>query len=175
MESASELRERLDAGHRRLFLLLSGVTEEQFKRRPPATPNDPRPWSIAEVLAHLLDGERLWAGRIASALAEDGAAITPSPPEAHDEGARAGRLAPVPQLIHGLLGARRETEKLLAKASRADGSLLPNTLWHPRLGQRLDLAWMFDKVAVHFAEHCEHVEALRAAAGARVVTEGGVG
>jgi hypothetical protein len=172
MESAAELRERLDAGHRRLFLLLSGVTEEQFKRRPTATPTDARPWCIAEVLAHLLDGERLWAGRIAAALAEDGAVITPSPPEAHEEGARAGRQAPVPQLIHGLLGARRETEKLLEKATRADGGLLPNTLWHPRLQQRLDLAWMFDKVAGHFAEHCEQIEALRMTAGAQAVTEG---
>jgi hypothetical protein len=171
MESATEIRERLDAGQRHMFLLLSGITEEQFKRRPTATDDDPRPWCIAEVLAHLLSIERLWAGRIALALAQDGATITPSPPEAHDEGARAGRQVPVPQLIHGLLGVRRDVEKLLEKSRGRDRALLANTLWHPRLQERLDLSWMFAKVAGHAEEHADQVEALRRAVGARPASE----
>ncbi len=170
MDSAQALRLRLEAAQSRLFTLLSGVTEEQFKRRPPATADDPRPWCIAEVLAHLLSGERLWAGRVAQALAQDGSEILPSAPEDHEAGARVGRQVPVPQLIHGLLGVRREVEKLLDGATTPAG-LPPNGLWHPRLQERLDLAWMFDKVAGHHEEHCAHIEALRAFVGAQPLVE----
>ncbi len=107
MPTTLELRQRLMAVQELSMRLLSGVTEEQFKRRPPATAEDPNPWCIAEVLAHVLFIEQLWDGRIALALVEDGATITPSTEEAHEEGARRGRQVPVPTLIHGLLGARR--------------------------------------------------------------------
>jgi uncharacterized damage-inducible protein DinB len=166
MESASQVRKRLEEGQERLFLLLSGVTEEQFKRRPPPSADDAAPWSIAEIVAHILSTERLWAARIADALANDGAEITPSPPEAHEDGARTGRQVPVPQLIHGLLGSRRQVVKLLETATEADDSLKRNSLRHPRLGQ-LDLAWMFAKIADHTIEHAGQVEAARQAAGAR--------
>ncbi|HXH21657.1 MAG TPA: DinB family protein [Dehalococcoidia bacterium] len=171
MESADEIRRRLQDGQSRLFALLSGVTEEQFKRRPPATADDPQPWCIAEVLAHLLSHERLWAERIRLALQSDGARIDPSPPEAHEENARAGRHAAVPQLIHGLLGVRREVQKLLDTSTGPRGRMLPNTLWHSRLQQRLDLAWMFDKVAGHHEEHIAQIAALREAVGARPLVE----
>ncbi len=171
MTTASELRERLNAAQERLTRALHGVTEEQFKRRPPPTPDDRSPWCIAEVLAHVLFIEQLWDRRIDQALSDDGTAITPSPEEAHEEGARRGRHAPVPLLIHGLLGARHETEKLLDRGQAEDGGLKPNTLWHPRLQETLDLPWMFAKIAGHFEEHCPHVEALRELAGARPVSE----
>jgi hypothetical protein len=169
MHEPEESKRRLDAGQKHLFALLAGVTEEQFKRRPAATADDPLPWSIAEVLSHLLAGERLWCGRLKLALAEDGANITPSPPEAHEDDARAGRAAAVPQLIHGLLGVRREIEMLLAAASDSERSFKPNTLWHPRLRERLNLAWMFDKIAGHHEEHIVQIEALRLAVGAKPV------
>jgi hypothetical protein len=157
----------MDEGQHRLFMLLSGVTEEQFKRRPPATVEDPSPWSIAEIVAHVLLTERLWVDRIATALEHDGGEIKPSPPEAHDQGARSGRQVPVPQLIHGFLGSRRRVEKLLAAATTNGDALKTNSLWHPRLGERLDLAWMFAKIADHAIEHAAQIEAARQAVGAR--------
>jgi uncharacterized damage-inducible protein DinB len=169
MATALELQQRLDAVQARLNALLTGVTEEQFKRRPAATADDPKPWSIAEVLAHELTIEETWIERIEQALREDGGTITPSPPELHEEGARRGRMVAVPQLIHALLGARRRTEKLLDKATAADGSLLANTLWHPRLEQTLGLEWMFEKIAGHYEAHCPQIEALRELVGAKVL------
>lgn len=167
MPTTLELRQRLMAVQELSMRLLSGVTEEQFKRRPAATAEDPKPWSIAEVLAHNLTIEQTWTARIGQALREDGATIEPSAPEAHEEGARRGRAVPVPLLIHALLGARRETEKLLERAEAPGGGLLPNALWHPRLQERLDMAWMFEKIAGHHEEHCAQIEALRDSVGAR--------
>jgi hypothetical protein len=173
MTTALELRRRLDAVQEKLNELLTGVTEEQFKRRPPATAEDPKPWCIAEVLAHNLTLEETWDERIAQALEDDNGLIRPSPPELHEDGARRGRLASVPQLIHGLLGARWRTLELLHQATGPDGSVLPCSLWHPRLEQQLDLTWMFEKVAGHCEEHISQIEALRHFVGAKaLVSEG---
>ena len=160
----AELHAGLAAAHDRLTGAISGVTEEQFKRRPAATAADPDPWCIAELLAHLMATERLWAGRIALALREERATVTPSAPEAHEEGARAGRRAPVPQLIHGLLAARREVEKSLEVI---DESALRRSVWHPRLNESLTVEWMVrEKVIGHANEHAEQVERLRSLVGA---------
>ena len=122
-------------------------------------------WSIAEVLAHLLQQEKLRAERIELALRQDGAAITPSSPEAQREGARAGRVAPVPQLIHGLLASRRQIEKLLDAAEALPDGLERGVL-HPVLG-RQTVAWMLrDKVIEHEKEHVAQIEALKASQAA---------
>ena len=106
------------ASRERLLEAIRGVTEEQFKRRPAEGG-----WCIAEVLAHQLASEKLRAERVRLALRQDGIEITPSDPEAHEAQARAGRIAPVPQLIHGLLAARREIEGLLTRSrARRTGS-----------------------------------------------------
>ncbi|HLF70690.1 MAG TPA: DinB family protein [Dehalococcoidia bacterium] len=163
MTTAEELRATLSAGRERLLRAIAGVSEEQFKKRPEASDDGPA-WSIAEVLAHLLQQEKLRSGRVALRLANDGAPITPSPPEAHLEGARAGRTAPVPQLIHGLLAARRETERLLDQA--ASTNALANAVVHPESG-RQTIAWLIEeKVAAHEAEHAAQIEKLRELVGA---------
>ncbi|HEX5367818.1 MAG TPA: DinB family protein, partial [Dehalococcoidia bacterium] len=118
-------------------------------------------WSIAEVLAHLLQQERLRAERIGVALREDGVGITPSDPEAYREGARAGRVAPVPQLIHGLLASRRQIERLLDEAEALQDGL-ERGVQHPLMG-RQTVAWMLrEKVIEHEREHVEQIEALKA-------------
>jgi DinB superfamily len=157
-----ELRVALTEGRARLLESISGVSEEQFKKRPPAPADTDSPnWCIAEVLAHLLQQERLRASRIAIALREDGATITPSNQEEHYEAARAGRASPVPQLIHGLLASRREVERLLDEASRVEGGLLRTTR-HPRLGPQA-VAWILrEKVIDHEAEHVAQIEAIKA-------------
>jgi DinB superfamily len=161
-----ELRAALTVGRARLLEAISGVTEEQFKKRPPA-PVDAGPnWCIAEVLAHLLQQERLRASRIAIALHEDGAVIVPSGEDEHMEAARAGRASPVPQLIHGLLASRREVERLLDEASTVDGGLQRATR-HPQLGPQT-VAWILqEKVIDHEAEHVAQIEAIKAALAAQ--------
>ena len=170
-DSFEALRRDLAASRERLLSAIAGVSEEQFKRRtPPPSPlslrgdvekaQEPQ-WSIAEVLAHLLQQEKLRADRIAVALREDGAAITPSDPEAHREGARAGRVAPVPQLIHGLLASRRQIEKLLDQAEALPDGLERGVL-HPVEG-RQTVAWMLrEKVIEHEQEHVAQIAALKA-------------
>src|SRR3990172_12275792 len=153
-----ELKQGLEAARQRLLRALAGVTEEQFKRRPPGTSDEEEPWSISEVLSHLLASERLWCARIALALDDDGVAITPSPAETHAAGARAGRSVPVPQIIHGLLASRREADLLIDRAATMEGGLA-RAVWHSRLEARLTIEWMLqEKVIDHEQEHGAQIE-----------------
>jgi hypothetical protein len=161
-----ELHEALTSVRARLFETIAGVSEEQFKKRPPAVGDDGPAWCIAEVLAHLLQQERLRASRIALALQQDGVSITPGTEEEHHEAARAGRASPVPQLIHGLLASRREVERLLDGAAALEGGLARTTT-HPRLGAQ-NVAWILrEKVIAHEAEHIAQIEAIKAALAER--------
>jgi uncharacterized damage-inducible protein DinB len=161
-----ELRQSLADVRERLLAAIAGVSEEQFKKRPPVVEGSDGPnWCIAEVLAHLLQQERLRASRIALALEQDGAPITPSPEEEHYEAARAGRASPVPQLIHGLLASRREVERLLDEAATSEGGLERTTM-HPRLGSQ-SVAWVIRaKIIDHEAEHIDQIEAIKKALAA---------
>lgn len=162
-ESAAALRRDLATSRERLLNAIAGVSEEQFKRRPapPTSPDAEQGWSIAEVLAHLLASERLRAERIEVALKQDGAAIAPLSPEAQREGARAGRVAPVPQLIHGLLASRRQLERLLDEAEALpDG--LERGVTHPVNGRQTVRRMLREQVIDHEQEHVEQIEALKA-------------
>jgi uncharacterized damage-inducible protein DinB len=164
MTSPAELQTALTASRQRLLRAISGVGEEQFKRRPAAAGAEPG-WCIAEVLAHLLASERLRAERIALALGRDGSPIVPLDPQAQQAEARTGRHAPVPQLIHGLLAVRREVEKLLQRAERIEGGL-DRAVLHPTAG-RQSVGWMIEAMIVqHEAEHAAQIEALREQVGA---------
>jgi hypothetical protein len=162
-ENAESLLRDLQAGRERLLAVVSGVTEQEFKRRPPATPDGERaPWCIAEVLAHLLQQEKLRAERIEAALERDGATITPSMDEEHFEAARAGRASPVPQLIHGLLASRRALENLLERSAAIESGL-ERAVTHPAHG-RQTVAWMLrEKVIAHEEEHARQIEAIKIA------------
>ena len=162
-DDVESLRRDLQAGRERLLAVVAGVTEEQFKRRPPVETGSSGPvWSIAEVLAHLLQQERLRAERIALALKQDGAEVVPTTDEEHYEAARAGRASPVPQLIHGLLASRREIERLLDAADGIESGL-ERTISHPVLGHP-NVEWMLrEKVIAHEEEHVQQIEAIKVA------------
>src|SRR3954453_8194401 len=130
--AADQIRQELASSREPLLAAIAGVSEEQFKRRPAIVSHE-RPWSIAEVLAHLLHLERLRGADVAAALADDGATIEPTSQEEQDKGALVGRMSPVPQLIHGLLASRREIERLLDEAAALpDG--LKRSVTHPQHG-----------------------------------------
>jgi hypothetical protein len=149
---------------------VSGVSEQQFKRRPEPTAEDAEPWCIAELLAHILDFEQLWTGRIAQALAAPESDVTPSDEAQHEAARRAGRGAPVPQLIHGLLAAHRELDRLVDRAEAADG--LERAVLHPARG-RLTVAWMLEAYGIeHLAEHTATIEEIREAVGASALGVG---
>jgi uncharacterized damage-inducible protein DinB len=162
--TASELTSDLAAARARLLAAIAGVSEEQFKRRPPRRDGEDPPWSIAEVLAHLLATSRIWAERVELALDRDGAPVTPTDPAAQAEQTRAGRTAPVPQLIHGLLANERQFRRLIERAGRENG--LDRAIEHPRHG-RLSVAAMLRRYAIdHEVEHATQIEALRTAVAA---------
>src|SRR3990170_2363834 len=167
MTDVEALKDELRAGRERLLAAIAGVSEEQFKRRPTSPPNPhsasregEQGWSIAEVLAHLLDLERMWTRRIAMALDAPEATVQPSDDAAHQAAARAGRVAPVPQLIHGLLAARRELGGLIDRAAAVEAGF-ERAVMHPRRG-RLTVAWMVRTYGIeHEAEHTTQIEAIR--------------
>jgi hypothetical protein len=165
MTPIADLRKDLAAGRERLLAAISGVSEEQFKRRPPATETDARPWSIAEVLGHVLQEEVLRGERIARALAASGSAVASRTPEEQALGAQSGRVAPVPQLIHGLLASRRKIELLLDEAaSLPDG--LERYVVHPEFGHMTVASMLNEGVIAHEAEHVAQILATREAIGA---------
>ena len=162
----SELAELLSASRQRLLRAISGVTEQHFKQLPAATDSETQSWCIAEVLAHLLLAERERSGWIEQALAGSEPAIEPMTPAALDAQTRAARMAPVPQLIHGLLAARRELEQRLDRAAADDA--LQRAVRHPEQG-RLDIELLVGGCAEAEEEHAERIEALRIAVGARAL------
>jgi len=164
---AEDLRRSLAEVRQRLLDTISGVSEEQFKKRPAVTEADAGPnWCIAEVLAHLLQQEKLRASRIAAALERDGARVTPGTEEEHVEAARAGRASPVPQLIHGLLASRRGIERLLDEAAAIEDGLDRCTT-HPQHGAQT-IAWILQaKVIDHESEHIAQIESIKAALAAQ--------
>ena len=159
MTSFGDLRRELSVSREHLLAAIAGVSEEQFKRRPPATDGGAN-WSIAEVFSHLLYSERLWGTGIALALTQDGVKVQAGALEARKEDARRGRMAPVPQLVHGLLASRRQVELLLDQAEALDGGLQRYVL-HPDDG-RLTVEWLvLAKIIAGEAEYVRRIEALR--------------
>lgn len=157
--SFDELRRDLTAGREHLLAAIAGVSEEQFKRRPPAAEGEPN-WSIAEILSYLLYSERLWATGIALAVTQNRVKIQAGSLEAREEDARRGRMAPVPQLVHGLLASRRQVELLLDQVEALEDGLEHYVL-HPSDG-RYTVEWMVrEKVIAHEATYVARIEALR--------------
>jgi hypothetical protein len=155
IEKAAVIRQSLAESRARLLDAIRGVTEEQFKKRPVEGGR-----CIAEVLALQLVSERLRAERIRLALEHDGAAVALSDPDAQEKSARAGRVAPVPQLIHGLLAARRELERLLDEAGALDGGL-ERAIVHPRDGRQTVEYLFTPQVAAQEVHFVRHIEGLR--------------
>ena len=159
-EKASTLLPDLQASRERLLAVVAGVGEEQFKRRPSveaeATAGE---WSIAEVLAHLLASEQRTGARVEALLAgrpAEDAALALNEEERTAE-ARLGRTVPVPQIIHGLLAARRQLERALTES----GEGVPEAIEH----------LVREDVIEHEAAHAAQIEAVRAALGAARTTK----
>ena len=167
MTNPDGLKQDLATTRERLMAAIAGVSEQQFKKRPAATPEDPEPWCIAELLAHILDFEQLWMARIAQALDRPESAVEPSDDATHQATARAGRLAPVPQLVHGLVAARRGLDQLVDRAGAGDG--LNRAVLHPTRG-RLTVAWMVQTYGIgHQQEHIGQIERLKELVGTSAV------
>ena len=121
-------------------------------------------WSTGAILFALL----LVAGGFQPALAQEPAPQSApeekqepkTAEEEAEEAARAGRITPVPQLIHGLLAARRQFDlQLNAVKTSANGR--ERGVTHER--GRLTIAWLLEDAADHEAEHVEQIRQIKAA------------
>ena len=159
--TVSQLRSDLQGSRERLFSLIRGLSEEQFRHAPEAAA-----WPIAAHLAHLLRTERLFVERARLALEEDEPRIPSTRALNDDDPGLAQRLA-VPQIIHGMQASRRELDALLA---RCDGAALLRVMAHERLG-RMTVQDVAVKLAEHEREHAEAVAQLlrQVPAGGRVI------
>lgn len=163
--TARTLLDDLAASRARLLRAISGVTEEQFKRRP-----DDGEWCIAEVLAHLLASERACNDAVTAVIAGR-SHLTKATDEPDDAAAaRAGRTAPVPQLIHGLQGARRVLETLIAAR---ENSLQAGAISQAGSGTSALEYIVREKAIATEHEHAARIEALRELVGAKPLAGGG--
>jgi hypothetical protein len=144
--TTSALQSELRTSRARLFELIRGLTEEQFRFV------DTDGWSIATHLAHLLRCERMLVERCALARSEDGARVASTGITNDDDPGLAQRLA-VPQIIHGMQASRRDLEALLQACGEAE---LEQAIAHERLG-RVTVRDMVTKAAVHEREHADAV------------------
>lgn len=150
--TVAELRSGLDTSHERLFRPIRGLTEEQFR-----VVLDPGGWSIAVHLAHLLRVERAFLDQLAIARSGPEPYIGKSRDANGDDPALAQHLA-VPQIVHGMLAARRAFVSLLDDASSSRVAV------HHELFGRMTIEDVAAKLAEHEREHAGEIERLAAAA-----------
>jgi uncharacterized damage-inducible protein DinB len=152
--TVSQLRSDLQGSRARLFDLIRGLSEEQFRYA-----SESERWSIATHLAHLLRIERLFAERASRALREDEPYMASTRVHNDEEPGNAQRLA-VPQIIHGMQASRRDLERVLdACQGDAEERALDRAIVHERIG-RMTVAQIIVKMADHEREHADQVAAL---------------
>jgi uncharacterized damage-inducible protein DinB len=152
--TVSQLRSDLQGSRERLFELIRGLSEEQFRFVP-----DGQQWSIATHLAHLLRIERLFAERARRALDEDEPQMASTRVQNDGEPGNALRLA-VPQIIHGMQAARRDLEQVLDEAAAAgDDVALERAIVHERIG-RMTVKDIMVKMTTHEDEHAAEIGTL---------------
>ena len=168
-ESVDALLREMRASRERLLSVVAGVSEEQFKRRPPAEAEATAGrWSIAETLAHLFGAEQRACVRVEALLAGEYAAPFLIGEEARDEEARQGRAVPVPQIIHGLLASRRRLERALAGAAPGDEAA---STGGGTVAAEVAAAVRED-VIEHELEHVAQIEAIKAVLPSRSAITG---
>lgn len=134
----------------RLFASIRGLSEEQFRYVPSS-----ERWSIATHLAHLLRVERAFTEHARTALSEREPFVPSTGAKNDDDPALAQGLA-VPQIIHGMLNARRELDALLAGRA-ATG--LERVIDRQPIG-RMTVAEIAVKIVAHEDEHAAEIAKL---------------
>jgi len=137
---------------------IAGLDEAGFRARP-----DSASWTAAEVLAHLFDTERTLRGHAQAAIGQRDHVVTQTPGDEREEPARSAQRMAVPQLVHGLLAERRETERALAGLSEGD---LGRRVRYEALGE-ITVGALFRHLSGHESEHANQIRELRQAIAAR--------
>ncbi len=143
--TVSRLRSDLRTSRDGLFAAIRGLTEEQFRHVPQG-----ETWCIAAHLAHLLRVERIFTERVHAALAEDEPFVKGGAALGNDDDPGLSQRLAVPQIIHGMLNARRDLEVALDACD--DAVLDLRAIRHETRG-RMTLEAMVVKMAQHEDEH----------------------
>ncbi len=111
---SAELIDRYALGPELLSYAAQGLTREQQQARP-----GPGAWSIAELVAHMLDSDLVGSDRIKRVLAEENPTL-----QAYDENAWIARLRshemPVAEALELFAANRRWTTRLLRACDESD-------------------------------------------------------
>ena len=110
-----EIRRRLERARTKLFEAVTGLTEEQMRRRP-----GHGDWSVAEVMAHLPVWERRMLSEADALRQTAGRRITLLSQAEREEAAGRGRLLPPPGIVHDLVAARWDTLRFLERLPARD-------------------------------------------------------
>jgi hypothetical protein len=110
-----EIRRRLERARAELFEAVTGLTEEQMRRRPADGG-----WSVAEVMAHIPVWERRMLSEANALRKTAGGSITLLSQAEREEAAGRGRLLPPPGIVHDLVAARWNTLRFLERLPARD-------------------------------------------------------
>jgi uncharacterized damage-inducible protein DinB len=149
------LIDRYASGGAILAYAVANLTPEQQRAHP-----GPGDWSVAQLVAHLLDTDLVFADRIKRVIAED------DPPlQAFDENRWVDRLGaeemPVGEAVELLASNRRWLTRILRRCNDAD---FARAGVHSELG-RITLADLLAKVTNHVDHHLLFLYAKRANLG----------
>jgi hypothetical protein len=135
-----------------LFDAITGLTEEQMRRRP-----EPEEWSASEALAHLPVSERRIRLQAQIACRRTGSEITFLSELERQEAAARGMILPPPAIIHDLVAARRDTVDFLESLAPGD---LAKRGRHPQFGE-MTVDLILGAISYHEREHVEQIRSLR--------------
>jgi hypothetical protein len=110
-----EIRRSLERARTKLFEAVTGLTEEQMRRR-----SGHGGWSVAEVMAHLPVWERRMLSEADALRKTTGGRITFLSQAEREQAAGRGRALPPPGIVHDLVAARWDTLRFLERLSARD-------------------------------------------------------
>lgn len=155
---ATPLVDRYATGGAILAYAVAGLDRDRVHAHP-----GPGAWSVAQLVAHLVDTDLVYAGRMKRVLAEDDPVIL-----AFDQNAWAERLvyegATVEEAVNLFAANRRWTAALLRGGSDAD---FARTGRHSEVGP-VTLAGLLATITNHLDHHLRFLYAKRANLGAAV-------
>lgn len=147
-----EIRLRLERARAELFEAVTGLTEEQMRRRP-----GHGGWSVAEVMAHLPVWERRILGEADVLRKTAGGRITFLSQAEREEAASRGWLLPPPGIVHDLIAARWHTLRFLKRLSARD---LGRSGRHEERGD-LTVAQLLTTIATYEGDQAAEIRRVR--------------
>jgi uncharacterized damage-inducible protein DinB len=156
--SQAEVIDRYAAGGPLLAYAVGGLSPEQEQARP-----GPGAWSVAELVAHLLDSDLVYADRMKRVIAEDEPALL-----AFDENRWIARLdcqhLPVQEAVNLLTANRHWIARILRHCSEDDFARVGI---HSEAG-RQTLTHLVANMVTHLDHHLRFLYGKRASLGAAI-------